>query len=196
MSADAFFNMYRSRFQNAMVPEAPTTHVPLANDSSLPDSQKVRYELEYLVDIFKSWKTAYVGFDEVVSLSNLCAMQNTKMENGHTQYEHDGLAYKSFYRMGVNMMKGGKLHYYLQIPLSNNGYLYRIVNPEEIRHSGISLHQGVAHPSGIGGYVALNEIGSLPVSEFVEFASEWFGCDGTLLRLSVFYNGAHNRVDI
>jgi hypothetical protein len=66
----------------------------------------------------------------------------------------------------------------------------------EIRHSGISLDRGVAHPSVIGGYVALTEIGSPPLYEFVEFASEWFSCEGTLLRLSVFYNGAHNRVEI
>jgi hypothetical protein len=30
--------------ENATLPEHPT-HIPLANDSELPDSQKVRYEL-------------------------------------------------------------------------------------------------------------------------------------------------------
>jgi hypothetical protein len=186
--------LFLRNFQNADVPTSQV-NVPLANDSTLPDSQKVRFELKYLVKIFNSWKEAYAEFEDVVSLSNLLSMQTTKTEKGHVQYEHDGLEYESFYRMGVKGRHGEK-HFYLQIPLSNNGYLYRTISAEEILHSGISLHRGTAHPQGIAGYVSLTEIGSAPLSEFVRFAVNWFGCEATSIRLSVFYNGPHNRVDI
>ena len=91
-------------------------------------------------------------------------------------------------------MKGPHKIFYLQIPLANNGYCYRVVGTDEIHRGEITLHQGKTHPKGIGGYVQLNPGASSPLSRFAEFALEWFGSED--VHCSVYYNGNHNRVDI
>ena len=81
-------------FRNAQIPDHPT-HVPLANDSMLGDSQKVRYELAYLVKIFESWLEVFAVLKERLSLQNLLAMKKGDVKELHMQYEHDGLDYES-----------------------------------------------------------------------------------------------------
>jgi len=58
------------------------------------------------------------------------------------EYTHDGLKYESFPRLGAKACAGGKTHNYLQIPLSNNGYMYRIIDDADIGVRNISLHRG------------------------------------------------------
>lgn len=179
------------------LPDAPV-RLPLANDSTLPDSQKVRYELKYLTEIFKSWKQVALHIRDQISLQSLLSVSVS--ESREVEYEHDGLTYKSIYRRGSKLLKDGKFHYYFRIPLANNGYLYRIIKDEDILRRGMSLHDGPAHPGGIGGYVALTKIGSGCLYEFARFAEEWFEChdDEALesLSQSVYYNAQANRVDI
>ena len=184
-------------FQNAQIPDHPT-HVPLANDSTLADSQKVRYELEYLLKIFESWLKEFPALKEQLSLQNLLAMKKGKVEKLHMEYKHDGLNYESFPRLGAKMRAGGrgKAHYYLQIPLSNNGYLYRIISDADIGLRNLSLHRGSTHPAGIGGYVSLTKDAAADFYPFVAFAASWFECGAENLNLAVFYNGAENRVDV
>jgi hypothetical protein len=182
-------------FQNASVPDHPS-HIPLANDSTLPDSQKVRYELSYLVEIHKSWEKEYPALQEQLSLQNLLSMTKGKVEKMHMEYTHDGLKYESFPRIGAKACSGGKTHYYLHIPLSNNGYMYRIIDDEDIGFRNISLHRGATHPAGNGAYVSLTEVGAAQFAPFAVFASSWFGCSPEALVQSVFYNGLHNRVDV
>jgi hypothetical protein len=45
------------------VPHAPI-RLPLANDSSLADPQKVKYELKYLAEIFDSWLDTVRSVDD------------------------------------------------------------------------------------------------------------------------------------
>ena len=182
-------------FQNASVPDHPS-HMPLANDSTLPDSQKVRYELRYLVEILKSWEKEYPALQEQLSLQNLLSMKKGKVEKMHMEYTHDGLKYESFPHIGAKACSGGKTHYYLQIPLSNDGYMYRIIDDEDIGFRNISLHRGAAHPTGIDGYVSLTEIGAAQFAPFAAFSSSWFGCSPEALVQSVFYNGPRHRVDV
>ena len=175
--------------------------LPLLDDSSLPDSQKDRFELEYLTKIFEAWKEETKHFQDEISLQHLRSL--TVEESHGMEYEHDGLTYKSIYRMGHTRLQHGKKHYYFQVPLANSGYLYRIMEDKHVLRRDISLHHdGKAHPGGaIGGYVALNEIGSGRLYAFSKFAVEWFGCTSEeeaveCLRQGVYYNAGANRVDI
>jgi hypothetical protein len=202
---DEMFNIYREIYPEDVhqayifLRRFPHTHplrVPLANDSSLADSEKVRYELRYLVAIFKSWKEGYPELQSKLSLQSLLNMDKGDLTKKHMQYEHDGLPYESFPRLGVKSI-GRKAHYYLQIPLSNNGYMYRIIEQADISVGSVTLHKGNAHPAGIGGYVGLTEEGAAQLAPFAAFAMSWFGCSNPEdLMQSVFYNGPHNRVDV
>jgi hypothetical protein len=178
--------------RNASIPGAPTQQ-PLATDDSLPDSQKARYELVYLVEILKSWEQVHPQFQDRVSVGRLCGLPIPSVEQGEVEYDHDGLTHQSLYRFGVKSRSRGRRHFYFQIPLSNNGYLYRIVDPDLVRT--VALH-GAAHPGGIDGYLPLTEVGSESLAEFADFGVTWFGCSIDLLRLSVFYNGEKSRLDI
>ena len=175
---------------------SPHLRLPLADDSSLPESQKVCFELKYLTKILESWKEEAKHKDEI-SLQHLLSL--TVEESHGMEYEHDGLTYKTVYRMGHSRLKHGKKHYYFQVPLANNGYLYRIIEDKHALRD-ISLHDEKAHPGGIGGYVSLNEIGSGRLYAFSKFAVEWFGCseEEAVERLSqgVYYNSGAKRVDI
>ena len=184
-------------FQNAEIPAHPT-HVPLANDSTLADSQKVRYELAYLLKIFDSWLKVFPSLKKQLSLQKLLATEEGMVEKLHMDYKHDGLAYESRPRRGAKMNAGGsgKTHYYLQIPLSNNGYLYRIISDADIGLRNVALHRGRTHLHGIGGYVSLTKDAAADFFPFVAFAASWFECEAENLELAVFYNGAKNRVDI
>jgi hypothetical protein len=183
-------------FQNATVPDHPT-HVPLGTDSTIPDSQKIRYELSYLVEIFKSWEKEYPALQEQLSLQkNLLAMKKGSVGKIHMEYSHDGLQYESFPRLGAKACAGGKTRYSLQIPLSNNGYMYRIIADADIGFRDILLHRGKTHPAGISGYVSLNEVGAAQFAPFAAFASAWYACSPEDLVQSVFYNSLHNRVDV
>lgn len=182
-------------FQNAEVPDHPT-HFPLANDSTIPDSQKILYELGYLVEIFKSWLKEYPELKEQLSCQKILAMDKGKVEKIHMEYLHDGLKYESFPRLGAKALAGGKTHYYLQIPISNNGYMYRVVNDADIGLRDLSLHKGRTHPTGIGGYVSLAKDAAAEFLPFLIFACSWFGCNEDDIALKVFYNGEKNRVDV
>jgi hypothetical protein len=188
------YAVYRGTY--ATVPDHPT-HIPLANDSTLPDSQKVFYELSYLVKIFKSWEKEYPALSMEFSLQNLLTFSKGNLKKIHMEYLHDGLKYESFPRVGAKACVGGKTHYYLQTPLSNNGYMYRVIDDKDIGLRNISLHQGKTHPAGIGGYyVSLTEIGAAHFAAFAAFATTWFGCSPEDLLQSVFYNGPRNRFDV
>jgi hypothetical protein len=180
-----------------VLPDGPM-HLPLANDSTLPDSEKVRFELKYLAEIFKAWKEVALTVQDNISLQNLLTITNNVSRE--VVYEHDGLAYQSLYCMGSKVHKAGK-HSYFQIPLVNSGYLYRIIETKDILQRDVWLHPGKTHPCGIGGYVALTEIASGCLHGFARFAVDWFNCstDGTgpeSLNQSVYYNDSANRVDI
>lgn len=171
--------------------------LPLANDTGLSDSQKVKFEFKYLAEIFDSWlDTVRKGdngnfFPTSLSRSSVCnCAYNHELE---VQYFHDGHWYNSFPRIG-SKMKGPQKIFYLQIPLVNNGYCYRVVGTDEIHRGEITLHQGKPHPKGIGGYVQLKPGASSPLSRFAKFALEWFGSED--VHSSVYYNGNQNRVDI
>jgi hypothetical protein len=171
--------------------------LPLANDTGLSDSQKVKFELKYLGGIFDSWldtvKKADNGnfFGTSLSLSRVCNCDFN--HNLEVEYSHDGHWYNSFPRIG-SKMKGTQKIFYLQISLANNGYCYRVVGTDEIHRGEITLHQGKTHPKGIGGYVQLKPESASPLARFAKFAVEWFG--STDIHTMVFYNGNQNRVDI
>jgi hypothetical protein len=136
-----------------------------------------------------------------LSLQSLLNMDKGDLTKKHMQYKHDGLhdglPYESFPRLGVKAIAGRKAHYYLQIPLSNNGYMYRIIEQADISVGSVTLHKGKTHPAGIGGYVGLTEEGAAQFAPFAAFALSWFGCSSPEdLMQSVFYNGPHNRVDV
>jgi hypothetical protein len=171
--------------------------LPLANDTGLSDSQKVKFELKYLAEIFDSWlDTVRTGdngnfFTTSLSRSSVCnCAYNHELE---VQYFHDGRWYNSFPSIG-SKMKGRQKIFYLQIPLVNNGYCYRVVGTDEICRDEITLHQGKTHSQGIGGYVELKPEAASPLSRFATFARDWFGSED--LDCSVYYNGNRNRVDI
>ncbi|KAL3906595.1 MAG: hypothetical protein SGILL_009207 [Bacillariaceae sp.] len=180
---------------NAIVPEHPT-HLPLVNDSSIPDSSKFRFEVSYLAKIFMSWGKEYDDEEDAASLSNVLAKKRGTTERMRIVYLHDGLKYQSFPRLGAEKMPGKTTHYYLQIPLSNNGYMYRIIADRDIAQRDISLHKGETHPDGIGGFVELTEDSMADFTPFAEFATAWFGCKAELIDQNVYYNGPYNRVDI
>ena len=94
-------------------------------------------------------------------------MKKGKVEKIHMEYTHDGLKYESFPRLGAKACAGGKTHYYLQIPLSNNGYMYRIIDDADIGFRNLSLHRGATHPAGIGGFVSLTEVGAARFRQLV-----------------------------
>jgi hypothetical protein len=149
----------------------------------------------------KSWEQVYPQFQDRVSVGRLCGLPVPSMELGEVEYDHDGLTYQSLYRFGAKSRSFDRRHFYFQIPLSNNGYLYRIVDPDLVQQGNanrtVALHGGAAHPGGIDGYLPLTEVGSASLAEFADFGVTWFGCNIDLLRLSVFYyNGENNRVDI
>jgi hypothetical protein len=83
--------------------------LPLENESTLPDSEKVRFELKYLVEIFKSWNEVALTVQDKISLQNLLTITNNVSRE--VLYEHDGLTYQSLYHMGSKVHKAGK-HYY------------------------------------------------------------------------------------
>lgn len=171
--------------------------VPLANDTGLSDSQKVKFELKYLAEIFDSWldtvRKADNGNFFRTSLSLSSVYNCTSNHELEVEYLHDGHWYKSFPRIG-SKIKGTQKIFYLQIPLANNGYCYRVVGTDEIHRGEIALHQGKTHPRGIGGYVQLKPEATSPLYRFAEFAFEWFGSED--VHCSVYYNGNQNRVDI
>jgi hypothetical protein len=176
------------------LPRAPI-RLPLANDSSLTDSQKVKYELKYLADIFDSWldtvRSAGDFFETSLSLPSVRnCVTNHQLE---VEYFHDGHWYNSFPIIG-SKVKGAQKIFYLQIPLVNNGYCYRVIGTDEICRDEITLHQGNTHSQGIGGYVELKPEAASPLSRFATFARDWFGSED--LDCSVYYNGNRNRVDI
>ena len=174
--------------------------LPLANDTGLSDSQKVKFELKYLAEIFDSWldSVSKVGngsfFTKFLSRSSVCnCINNHELE---VQYCHDGNWYNSFPRIGSKTERLQETEhmqeiFYLQIPLVNNGYCYRVVDTDEIHRGEITLHQGETHPKGIGGYVQLKLESSFPLSRFAKFALEWFGSED--FDISVYYNGDQNR---
>jgi hypothetical protein len=97
------------------LPRAPI-RLPLANDSSLADSQKVKYELKYLAEIFDSWldivRSADDGdfFETSLSLSSVrSCVTNHQLE---VQYFHDGQWYNSFPLFG-SKVKGAQKIFYL-----------------------------------------------------------------------------------
>ena len=179
----------------AFVPDHPA-HVPLASDSTVPDSQKIRYELGYLLKIFESWLKEYPELENQLSCQKILAMKKGQVEKIHMEYVHDGLKYDSFPRLGSKALAGGKTHCYLQIPISNNGYMYRVVNDADIRLRNLSLHKGATHPTGIGGFVALTKDAAAEFVPFLTFACSWFDCNVDDITLTVFYNGEKNRVDV
>jgi hypothetical protein len=192
----AFAFAFLRNFRNAEIPDHPT-HVPLANDSTIPDSEKIRYELGYLLEIFNSWLKEYPELKEQMSCQKILAMKKGTVAKLHImEYLHDGLKYESFPRLGAKALVGGKTHYYLQIPISNNGYMHRVVNDADIGLRNLSLHKGATHPTGIGGYVALTKDAAADFLPFLNFACSWFGCIEDAITLKVFYNGEKNRVDV
>lgn len=127
--------------ESAEVPDHPT-NVPLVNDSTIADSQKIRYELGYLLEIFSSWLKEYPGMKNHLSCLKVLSMEKVSVTKRHMEYIHDGLKYESFPRLGAKALAGGKIKYYLQIPISNNGYMYRIVNDADIHRPKLSRHKG------------------------------------------------------
>jgi hypothetical protein len=81
------------------------------------------------------------------------------------QYFHDEHWYNSFPRL-ESKVKGAQKIFYLQIPLVNNGYCYRVIGTDEICRDEITLHQGKTHSQGIGGYVELKPEAASPLSRF------------------------------
>ena len=166
---------------------SPPIRLSLTNDTSLSDSQKVKFERKYLAEIFDSWldtvKKADNGNFFTTSLSRSSVRNSANNHELEVQYFHDGHWYNSFPRIG-SKVKGSHKIFYLQIPLANNGYSVAvpIVRQRDLQVENLS------------GYVQLKPGASSPLSRFAEFALEWFGSED--VHCSVYYNGNQNRVDI
>lgn len=123
--------------RTGQIPDAPT-HIPLFHDASLPDSQKARFELRYLRRIFQSWLTSYPLVKEGLSMAKVLLMQPGECAKLHLEYEHDGKLYQSFPRIGAKVVRQN-IEYYLQIPMSNDGYVYRMVPDTGIARHNLTL---------------------------------------------------------
>jgi hypothetical protein len=122
--ADVFRGLYPADAQQttATVPDHPT-HVLLANDFTIADFQKVRYELRYLAEIFKSWKENYPKLKAQLSLQLLLSMDEGR-EVRCTRSTPTTASTSVF----LVSEPRREIHYYLELPLSNNGYMYRIID--------------------------------------------------------------------
>jgi len=115
----------------------------------------------------------------------------------HLEYMHDGKLYQSFPRVGAKVISGGNnVEYHLQIPLSNDGYIYRMTPDIEIARRDLALHRGSTHPEGIEGFAQLHREAASDFLPFVAFARKWFQCNSRDISQQVFYNGSANRVDV
>mmetsp|Transcript_12584 Transcript_12584/g.34897 ORF Transcript_12584/g.34897 Transcript_12584/m.34897 type:complete len:264 (+) Transcript_12584:253-1044(+) len=180
--------------RTGQIPDAPT-RIPLFHDASLPDSQKARFELRYLQRIFQSWLTSYPLVKEGLSMAKALSMQAGECAKLHLEYEHDKKLYQSFPRIGAKVVRQN-IEYYLEIPMSNDGYVYRMMPDTKIARHNITLHRGTSHPEGIQGFSLLHWDASSDFLPFLSFARAWFQCRQQNIKQAVFYNGSANRVDV
>ena len=70
-------------------------------------------------------------------MAKVLLMQPRECAKLHLEYEHDGKLYQSFPRIGAKVVQQN-IEYYLQLPMSNDGYVYRMVPDAEL-HAITSL---------------------------------------------------------
>ena len=194
LESHAAFLAILNGVRTGRIPDAPN-HIPLFHDASLPDSQKARFELRYLQRIFRSWLTSYPLVKEGLSMARVLSMQPGECTNFHLEYDHEGKLYQRFPRSGAKVVRNN-MEYYLQIPMSNDGYVYRMMPDTEIARRDIVLHRGTSHPEGIQGFARLHWEAASDFLPFVSFARAWFQCGKQSIQQGVFYNGSANRVDV
>lgn len=140
-AADTYNKMYRSRIPAGgdhrlfiASLKKRLSDLPLQRavnyDSTIPDSlkNKQRFNFSYLGEIQLSWEFGTLETREFFSLEELIKLKPSQQEIP-TVYKHDGLLYRSTIRMGMEIMNGR--HFYCQVPLTNDGYYYRVLKDED-----------------------------------------------------------------
>ena len=95
-------------------------------------------------------------------------MQPGECKKFHMEYEQDGKLYQSFPRFGAKTGRQN-IEYHLQIPMSNDDYVYRMTPGTEITLHNVAIHRGTSHPEGIRGFSPLHWDASSDFLPFFEF---------------------------
>lgn len=103
-------------------------------------------------------------------MATTLSMQPGQRKHLDLQYDHDGKLYQSFPRIGAKVFRQN-IEYYLQIPMSNDGYVYRMMPDTEIARRDLALHRGTSsHPEGIKGVAQLHHEAARDFHPFMSFA--------------------------
>jgi len=113
----------------------------------------------------------------------------------HLEYEHDGKRCQSFPRTGAKSCKSN-IEYYIQIPMSNDGYVYRKMPVSDVLLRPIVLvWETNKHPDRIRGLLSLDS-SKASTSPILTFACRWFQCRKQAIQQGAFYSGSADCVNV